>query len=208
MRYGKIGTEGQTSVTFLSTPAEAKAHVEKKVSEKVKKGYKETKAKTAIKSVAKKAVKIKTVNKKVIKKKVAKKVITIKGDEIINFIVEELLTGYGSGSAAEDLIELFSYGEPPCRTSNLKEDKKNLIQFRQIEPRNGKWSIRLEEHFGDPTDKDDIWSGDFTTEEQYFCGNIIDFKIWIKKNREYLIKELDLNRNRIKKLDALITSFR
>ena len=61
---------------------------------------------------------------------------------------------------------------------------------------------------GDPTDKDDIWSGDFTTEEQYFCGNIIDFKIWIKKNREYLIKELDLNRNRIKKLDALITSFR
>jgi hypothetical protein len=145
--------------------------------------------------------------KKSLNKKVAKKVTIIKGDEIINLIVEELLPGYGSGCVAEDLIELFSYGEPPCRNFNLEEDKKNLIQFRVIEPRDGKWSIRLEEHFGDPTDEDDIWSGDYTTEKKFFCGDIIAFKIWIKKNREYLIKELDLSTDRVKKLDALIISF-
>ena len=202
IRYGKLGTDGQTSVKELGTPAEAKAHAEKQAAGKVKKGYKEAKAKAV-----KKVVKKKTIKKKATKKKVAKKVTIMNGDKIIDLIVEELLPGYGSGCVAEDLIELFFYGEPTCRSFNLEEDEKNLIQFRVIEPRDGKWSIRLEEHFGSPTNEDDIWSGDYTTEEIFFCGDVVAFKVWIKKNRENLIKELDLCTDRIKKLDALIISF-
>ena len=56
IRYGKLGTDGQTSVKELSTPAEAKAHAEKQAAGKVKKGYKEAKVK-AVKKVAKKATK-------------------------------------------------------------------------------------------------------------------------------------------------------
>ena len=41
IRYGKIGTAGQTSLKALSTPAEAKAHAEKQAAGKVKKGYTE-----------------------------------------------------------------------------------------------------------------------------------------------------------------------
>jgi predicted DNA-binding WGR domain protein len=41
IRYGKIGTEGQTSLKELSTPAAAKAHAEKQAAGKVKKGYTE-----------------------------------------------------------------------------------------------------------------------------------------------------------------------
>ena len=41
LRYGKIGTEGLTSLKELSTPAAAKAHAEKQAAGKVKKGYKE-----------------------------------------------------------------------------------------------------------------------------------------------------------------------
>ena len=44
IRYGKIGTDGQTSLKELSTPAEAKAHAEKQAAGKVKKGYTEAKA--------------------------------------------------------------------------------------------------------------------------------------------------------------------
>ena len=43
IRYGKIGTDGQTSLKELSTPTEAKAHAEKQEAGKVKKGYKEAK---------------------------------------------------------------------------------------------------------------------------------------------------------------------
>ena len=48
IRYGKIGTDGQTSLKELGTPAEAKAHAEKQAAGKVKKGYKEA-AKKAVK---------------------------------------------------------------------------------------------------------------------------------------------------------------
>ena len=80
--YGKIGTDGQTSLKELSTPAEAEAHAEKqaayrngsmdfmKALGKVKKGHKEAKVK-AEKKVAKKAEK--KVAKKAVKKKTAKK---------------------------------------------------------------------------------------------------------------------------------------
>ena len=72
LRYGKIGTEGQTSLKELSTPAEAKAHAEKQAVGKVKKGYKEAKVKAAKKAVKKKAAK-KVTKKKVVKKKATKK---------------------------------------------------------------------------------------------------------------------------------------
>ena len=62
IRYGKIGTDGQTSLKELGTPAEAKAHAEKQAAGKVKKGYKEAKVK-AVKKVAKKAVKKKATKK-------------------------------------------------------------------------------------------------------------------------------------------------
>ena len=71
IRYGKIGTDGQTSLKELSTPAEAKAHAEKQAAGKVKKGYKEAKVKAAKKAVKKKAAK--KVTKKVTKKKAVKK---------------------------------------------------------------------------------------------------------------------------------------
>jgi predicted DNA-binding WGR domain protein len=79
IRYGKVGTDGQTSVKELDTPAEAKAHADKQAAGKVKKGYKEAKVK-AVKKTAKKAVKKKAVKKKVVKKvskKEVKKNITI-----------------------------------------------------------------------------------------------------------------------------------
>lgn len=43
VRYGKIGTDGQTSVKDLSTPAEAESHAAKLIAEKTKKGYAEIK---------------------------------------------------------------------------------------------------------------------------------------------------------------------
>ena len=85
IRYGKIGTDGQTSLKELSTPAEAEAHAEKqaayrngsmdfmKALGKVKKGHKEAKVK-AEKKVAKKAVKKKAA-KKAAKKKSVKKAV-------------------------------------------------------------------------------------------------------------------------------------
>ena len=36
IRYGKLGTDGQTSLKELSTPAEAKEHAEKQAAGKVK----------------------------------------------------------------------------------------------------------------------------------------------------------------------------
>jgi len=39
VRYGKIGTDGQTIAKALDTAAEAKAHAEKKIAEKLKEGY-------------------------------------------------------------------------------------------------------------------------------------------------------------------------
>lgn len=39
IRYGKIGTEGQTTLKELANPADAKAQVEKLILEKTKKGY-------------------------------------------------------------------------------------------------------------------------------------------------------------------------
>jgi Uncharacterized conserved protein len=72
IRYGKIGTDGQTSLKELSTPAEAKAHAEKQAAGKVKKGYKEAKAKAVKKAAKKKTIKKKT-TKKVTKKKATKK---------------------------------------------------------------------------------------------------------------------------------------
>jgi len=89
IRYGKIGTDGQTSLKELGTPAEAKAHAEKqaayrsgsmdfvKALGKVKKGHKEAKVKAekkVAKKVAKKAVKKKAA-KKAAKKKSAKKAV-------------------------------------------------------------------------------------------------------------------------------------
>ena len=87
--YGKIGTDGQTSLKELSTPAEAEAHAEKqaayrngsmdfmKALGKVKKRHKEAKVKAEKKvaeKVAKKAVKKKAA-KKAAKKKSVKKAV-------------------------------------------------------------------------------------------------------------------------------------
>ena len=57
IRYGKLGTDGQSSIKVLSTPAEAESHAEKQAAGKLKKGYKEAKAKAVTKKVAKKVVK-------------------------------------------------------------------------------------------------------------------------------------------------------
>lgn len=41
IRFGKVGTDGQTSIKELGSPEEAEAHAEKKATGKIKKGYKE-----------------------------------------------------------------------------------------------------------------------------------------------------------------------
>ena len=64
IRYGKIGTDGQTSLKELGTPAEAKAHAKKQAAGKVKKGYKEAKVKAVKKAAKKKVAKKKTMKKK------------------------------------------------------------------------------------------------------------------------------------------------
>lgn len=43
VRFGKIGTDGQTSLKSFGSPAEAKTHAEKVTAEKEKKGYKKKK---------------------------------------------------------------------------------------------------------------------------------------------------------------------
>ncbi len=55
IRYGKIGTAGQSTLKELSSPVEAKAHAEKQAAGKVKKGYKEVAKKAAKKAATKKA---------------------------------------------------------------------------------------------------------------------------------------------------------
>ena len=45
VRFGRIGTNGQTNVKTLADAAAATKHAEKLVGEKIKKGYKETAAK-------------------------------------------------------------------------------------------------------------------------------------------------------------------
>lgn len=40
VRYGKIGTDGQTTVKAFASPTEATEHATKVTAEKVKKGYK------------------------------------------------------------------------------------------------------------------------------------------------------------------------
>lgn len=40
VRFGKIGTDGQTTVKTFASPLDATAHATKVIAEKVKKGYK------------------------------------------------------------------------------------------------------------------------------------------------------------------------
>ena len=40
VRFGKIGTDGQTTVKTFASPTEATGHATKVIAEKVKKGYK------------------------------------------------------------------------------------------------------------------------------------------------------------------------
>jgi len=57
VRYGRIGTEGQTQVKAHAAPAEAKAAAEKLIAEKVRKGYTEVRGQTAKPVAPRKAVK-------------------------------------------------------------------------------------------------------------------------------------------------------
>jgi len=57
VRYGKIGTDGQTTVKKLGSPAAAAAHADKVTAEKVKKGYKKGKlSETNIEPIEKKSI--------------------------------------------------------------------------------------------------------------------------------------------------------
>ncbi len=42
VRYGRLGTEGQTQTKSLADPAAAARHAEKLIGEKIGKGYRET----------------------------------------------------------------------------------------------------------------------------------------------------------------------
>mgnify|MGYP000734124241 CR=1 FL=1 len=71
-----------------------------------------------------------------------------------------------------------------------------------------KWSIKFEESYSSAEeDSDDFWSGDINSEDMYFSGEVAEFKIWLKKNKQEVVEAFNLCVDRIEKLDAVIFSF-
>ena len=184
IRYGKVGTDGQTSVKELSTPAEAKAHAEKQAAGKVKKGYKEAKAK-AVKKVAKKEVK-KTAKK-------ATKKATIKGkadrmnkkdkQELGQSLIDYILLN-GSSQELEDVI--------PSKFQSYDENEEALCH--NIEIKYPTWSIDIYRSFDEPEKREE--EGDWgaqNSEVLTFKGDGEDFKVWLKKTQIVDQKGLDVS---------------
>jgi predicted DNA-binding WGR domain protein len=145
IRYGKIGTDGQTSLKELSTPAEAKAHAEKQAAGKVKKGYKEAKVKAAKKAVKKKAMK----KRARIENEVTEKLETCEKIQNLTNKQKEYLCYAMATAHIQNLISsayanVFDYLNLECSTSGLDytgDDEWLLDKAR--ETLHGKLSLEL-----------------------------------------------------------------
>jgi predicted DNA-binding WGR domain protein len=191
IRYGKLGTDGQTSVKELGTPAEAKAHAEKQAAGKVKKGYKEAKVK-AVKKAVKKVAK-----KKAVKKKTTKKKGDVNGQDVLGFIRDEY--------SIYDFIELTS--------AVLEMDEENHCETYEIRETGSKWSVDITFHYKDrggdePFPDSPRW--DCSHQEMEFDGDGEDFKKWLKKNWKEVYDRHDwkdrimaLSKEQIKKFEKV-----
>jgi predicted DNA-binding WGR domain protein len=174
IRYGKLGTDGQTSLKELGTPAEAKAHAEKQAAGKVKKGYKEAKVK-AVKKAVKKVTKKKAV-KKVAKKAPAKgnadQVNKKEKQELGQSLIDYILLNENS-QELEGII--------PSKFQSYDENEEVLCQ--NIEIKYPTWSIDIYRSFDEPENREE--EGDWgaqNSEVVTFKGDGEDFKAWLKKN--------------------------
>ena len=124
IRYGKVGTDGQTSVKELHTPAAAKAHAEKQAVSKVKKGYKEASAKEIKKKLA--------VKKKMLNKVVKKIMLDLKGpDKKI-----KIRFTYKSWSAYDDEDENIT---KLLKTVYVSDDGDTWQDVAQVAANNWNW---------------------------------------------------------------------
>ena len=117
------------------------------------------------------------------------------GNKILHFIFDEFSEG-----DIDTIRELFENGAGYGKI-NTEEDEKELCKIRTMNfP---KWSIKFQENFGPPKN-DYIFSGDSNSEDMSFSGDVVEFKIWLKKNRLKWIKAFNLSADKIKKLDAIV----
>ena len=54
-------------------------------------------------------------------------------------------------------------------------------------------------------DEDDIWSGDINSEDMIFNGDLLEFKTWLKNNKQTIIDTFNLSGEKLKKLDSIST---
>ena len=117
------------------------------------------------------------------------------GNKILYFIFDEFCQDPGQ------IAQFFENGDG-CEKVD-KEDKKNLLKIRIM--KFPKWSITFEESYS-PAEEDsyDFWSGNINSEDMSFSGEVSEFKIWLNKNRQEVIKAFNLSADKIKKLDAIV----
>ena len=119
------------------------------------------------------------------------------GTEILYVIFEEF-----SESEVEPIAQLFENSHD-CK-KKYTEDKENLLKIRTMNFL--KWSVKFEESYEAPeNDEDDIWSGNINSEDMIFNGDLLEFKTWLKNNKQTIIDTFNLSGEKLKKLDSIST---
>ena len=54
-------------------------------------------------------------------------------------------------------------------------------------------------------DEDDIWSGNINSEDMIFNGDLLEFKAWLKNNKQTIIDTFNLSGEKLKKLESIST---
>ena len=119
------------------------------------------------------------------------------GTEILYVIFEEF-----SESDVEPIAQLFENSHDCKKT--YTEDKENLLKIRTMNF--SKWSVKFEESYEAPeNDEDDIWSGNINSEDMIFNGDLLEFKAWLKNNKQTIIDTFNLSGEKLKKLESIST---
>ena len=119
------------------------------------------------------------------------------GTEILYFIFEEF-----SDSEVEPIAQLF-VSSNDCE-EEYTEDEENLLKIRTMNF--SKWSVKFEESYEAPEDDEyGIWSGDINSEDMIFGGDVLDFKTWLKNNKQTIIDTFNLSGEKLKKLESIST---